>query len=196
MPKSRPPPVFTGAGSAGLPAPDGRAGSHRTDSGRAGSGMAVLLSAEGRQFEPTAQAIRNWVAQADRDEGRRADGLSSAEREEIRRLRCENRRLREEREWRFSCLPKVDRYWQKPRPGLLGRSDPGGLPVHESESGPVPHRHDGPGARSLPERVRCVASTRGFGTRAQRRSPHCPRAGDSRAQPGELRGTADSSRAG
>ena len=28
--------------------------------------MAVLLSAEGRQFEPTAQAIRNWVAQAER----------------------------------------------------------------------------------------------------------------------------------
>ena len=50
-----------------------------------------------REFEPTAQAIRNWVAQAERDEGRRADGLSSAEREEIRRLRRENRRLREER---------------------------------------------------------------------------------------------------
>ena len=50
-----------------------------------------------REFEPTAQAIRNWVAQAERDEGRRGDGLSSAEREEIRRLRRENRRLREER---------------------------------------------------------------------------------------------------
>lgn len=50
-----------------------------------------------REFEPTAQAIRNWVAQADRDDGRRGDGLSSAEREEMRRLRRENRRLREER---------------------------------------------------------------------------------------------------
>ena len=28
-----------------------------------------------RKFEPTAQAIRNWVAQADRDDGRRPDGL-------------------------------------------------------------------------------------------------------------------------
>ena len=37
MPKSRPPPVRTGAGSAGLPALDGRMGSHRTDSGRAGA---------------------------------------------------------------------------------------------------------------------------------------------------------------
>lgn len=51
-----------------------------------------------RKYEPTAQAIRNWVNQADRDEGRRADGLTSAEREELRGLRRENRRLREERE--------------------------------------------------------------------------------------------------
>ena len=51
-----------------------------------------------REFEPTAQTIRNWVAQADRDEGRRDDGLTTAEREELRRLRRENRRLREERE--------------------------------------------------------------------------------------------------
>ena len=51
-----------------------------------------------REFEPTAQTIRNWVAQADRDEGRRNDGLTTAEREELRRLRRENRRLREERE--------------------------------------------------------------------------------------------------
>ncbi len=28
-----------------------------------------------KEFEPSAQAIRNWVAQADRDEGRREDGL-------------------------------------------------------------------------------------------------------------------------
>ncbi len=51
-----------------------------------------------RQFEPTAQAIRNWVAQADRDEGRRDDGLTTNEREELQRLRRENERLKEERE--------------------------------------------------------------------------------------------------
>ncbi len=51
-----------------------------------------------REFEPSAQAIRNWVAQADRDEGRRGDGLSTPEREELRRLKRENRRLRQERE--------------------------------------------------------------------------------------------------
>jgi len=51
-----------------------------------------------REFEPTAQAIRNWVCQVDRDEGRRQDGLTTAEKEELTRLRRENRQLREERE--------------------------------------------------------------------------------------------------
>ncbi len=50
------------------------------------------------KFEPTAQSIRNWVAQADRDDGRRADGLTTEERDELRRLRRENKTLREERE--------------------------------------------------------------------------------------------------
>jgi transposase len=50
------------------------------------------------EFEPTAQSIRNWVAQADRDAGKRMDGLTTQEREELVRLRRENRRLREERE--------------------------------------------------------------------------------------------------
>ena len=52
----------------------------------------------GQEFEPSAQAIRNWVRQTERDEGRRADGLTTAERDELRRLRRENATLREERE--------------------------------------------------------------------------------------------------
>jgi len=51
-----------------------------------------------RDFEPTAQSIRNWVEQADLDEGLRSDGLTTVEREELRRLKRENRQLREERE--------------------------------------------------------------------------------------------------
>lgn len=51
-----------------------------------------------REFEPSAQAIRNWLRQADRDQGVRADGLTTEEREELRRLRRENKQLREERE--------------------------------------------------------------------------------------------------
>ena len=52
----------------------------------------------GRQFEPSAQTIRNWLRQADRDDGRRADGLTTEERDEVRRLRRENKTLREERD--------------------------------------------------------------------------------------------------
>ena len=51
-----------------------------------------------RDFEPTAQTIRNWVEQADRDDGRRSDGLTTVEREELRQLRRDNRRLTEELE--------------------------------------------------------------------------------------------------
>ena len=50
------------------------------------------------KFEPTAQSIRNWVVQADRDDGHRQDGLTTEEREELRRLRREVRTLREERD--------------------------------------------------------------------------------------------------
>ena len=51
-----------------------------------------------KKFEPTAQTIRNWLRRADTDEGRNQEGLTTQEREEIRKLRRENRRLREERE--------------------------------------------------------------------------------------------------
>ena len=51
-----------------------------------------------REFEPSGQCIRNWVAQAEREAGRRADGLTTDERTELQRLRRENATLREERE--------------------------------------------------------------------------------------------------
>jgi transposase len=51
-----------------------------------------------REFEPSAHAIRKWVKQADIDEGRREDGLTTVERDELGQLRRENRQLKEERE--------------------------------------------------------------------------------------------------
>ena len=51
-----------------------------------------------RELDLTETAVRQWVRQAGLDAGRRSDGLTTAERDELRRLRRENRELREERE--------------------------------------------------------------------------------------------------
>jgi len=51
-----------------------------------------------KEFELSAQTIWNWLKQADLDGGRRSDGLTSEEKDEVRRLRREVRTLREERE--------------------------------------------------------------------------------------------------
>jgi transposase len=51
-----------------------------------------------RELGLTTETLRLWLKQADVDEGKRSDGLSSEEQEELRRLRRENRILREERE--------------------------------------------------------------------------------------------------
>ena len=50
-----------------------------------------------RDLDLTETAVRRWMAQVDVDAGRR-DGLTTAEREELSRLRRENRVLREERD--------------------------------------------------------------------------------------------------
>lgn len=86
MPKTRPP----------YPAEFRR---QMVDLVRAGRDPADLA----RQFEPSVQAIRNWVAEADRQEGRRepkpaSPALTAAEREELVRLRRENKQLRQERD--------------------------------------------------------------------------------------------------
>ena len=61
---------------------------------RAGRSLKELA----REFEPSVESIRQWVRQAQLDMGERSDGLTSSEREELTRLRRENRVLREERE--------------------------------------------------------------------------------------------------
>jgi transposase len=46
-----------------------------------------------KEFEPTAQSIRNCVTQAELEEGRRHDGLTGDDRQELTSLRRENRTL-------------------------------------------------------------------------------------------------------
>ena len=51
-----------------------------------------------REFEPCVATIHSWLKQANRADGHPRDGLTSAEHEELHRLRKENRQLRQERD--------------------------------------------------------------------------------------------------
>ncbi len=81
MPKSRPPypPEFRREAVAMV---------------RSGRSMKEVAGALGM----TEQSLRNWVKQEQLDRHERDDGLTSAEREELRQLRRENARLRQERD--------------------------------------------------------------------------------------------------
>ena len=66
---------------------------------------AIALVRQGRSVPEVArelgvspQSLRNWVKQDQLDRRERDDGLTSAERDELRRLRRENKRLQEEKE--------------------------------------------------------------------------------------------------
>jgi transposase len=51
-----------------------------------------------REYEPTAQTIRNWIVQDELDSGLRSDGATTDEKAELARLRRENKRLRAQRQ--------------------------------------------------------------------------------------------------
>jgi transposase len=87
-----------------------------------------------RDLGVTDQTLRNWLRQADLDAGRRHDGLTSSEREELRRLRSENRTLRMERD-----LLKKQR---SSSPGTaIGVGEPGArVPVHRRGEDLIPDR--------------------------------------------------------
>jgi transposase len=61
---------------------------------RAGRGADDLAD----EFKLARQTVRNWIKRADVDGGRRNDGLTTAENEEIAKLRKENRQLKTERD--------------------------------------------------------------------------------------------------
>lgn len=49
-----------------------------------------------REFEACAATIQLWLKEAQQDNGERDDGVTSAEREQLKRLRRENKVLRQE----------------------------------------------------------------------------------------------------
>ena len=56
------------------------------------------VGAVARELDLTPSSLRKWVSQARADRSRGKTGLTTAEREELARLRNENRELRTERE--------------------------------------------------------------------------------------------------
>ena len=70
------------------------------------------------EFGPTAWTISSWARQAARDEDEGDGGLTTEEREELIRLRRENRKLREERE----ILAKAAAWFATEKPATPKRS--------------------------------------------------------------------------
>ena len=110
------------------------------------------------EFEPTAESIRNWVKQAKIDEGQRSDGLSTDEKQELARLRRENKQLRLERE----ILAKATAWFAR-RPARFHPS----LRVRESAPGAVSDYHDVPCTGSLHQWLLCVVEAAAVPTVAQ-----------------------------
>jgi|TARA_B100001971_G_C18189510_1_gene537744 transposase len=70
------------------------------------------------EFEPSEVTIRHWITQAEADEGRRPGVLTSTERDELRRLRRELKRVQTERD----ILAKATAWFARETDADAGRS--------------------------------------------------------------------------
>jgi transposase len=128
-----------------------------------------------REFEPTAQSIRNWLAESECNAGRSDGGLTTAEREELNRLRRENRQLRLERE----ILSKAAAWFARenehdPYEGFRFVSDHHRAAIPRRDmprSGirPLSDRHDVSAAGCLLQRLPCVGEAAAIAAVADRR---------------------------
>ena len=139
------------------------------------------------QFEPSAQTIRNWLAQADRDAGQRPDGLMTDERE------APPTPAGEQDPPRRTGDPKKSR-------GLVCQGDR--LDPIQGFEFVTAHRATHRLATLcrvlgvLPQRVLCVAAAAAVGARPGRRHPGRPDSGDSYALARDLRGAPRARRVG
>jgi transposase len=116
-----------------------------------------------RKLGCSPQSLRNWARQIDVDEGKAA-GLSSDEREELRRLRRELRTVTEERE-----------ILRKPRPSSPRKAGPGEkLPFHRGEAGRALDPDHVPRAGSQPVGLSRLDGTRALGARGRRSGAERP----------------------
>jgi transposase len=111
------------------------------------------LAEVARDLDLTESALRGWVRQADVDDGRR-DGLTTGEREELARLRKENRVLREERDILKRAAACVSRMRGRKR---CRRSNRPSNAAGEMEAGPP----QPPCRRRLQTTARCVGQEPG-----------------------------------
>src|SRR5689334_21581896 len=128
-----------------------------------------------RELDLTETAVRAWVRQAQIDKGKGPPGaLTSAEKEELARLRKENRELREDRE-----------ILKKPRPS--SRSSTSEVRVHRRGEGLPPHHEALHRSRGLARGLLRVVREAGVGARRRGRAAHDPHPRGARTKPPNLR---------